>query len=60
MKESVLIVRLTEDQMKILDAKVNCAGYSKRSDYIRAILFMPMLMEDKIDKIYEKICKNDD
>ncbi len=59
MKEKkILIVRITEEQEKILEAKTNSSGFIKKSDYVRYVIFMPMNVNDMIKKIYEKIVKN--
>ena len=57
-KEKVLIVRITEEQGRILEAKANNAGFIKKSDYVRYVLFMPMNVNDMIQKIYEKVIKD--
>jgi Arc/MetJ-type ribon-helix-helix transcriptional regulator len=55
MRYRCLTVRLTKEQFQILDARVRSAGYAQRSDYVRAVLFMPLPMTEKIDKIYKKV-----
>lgn len=50
-------IRVTEDQKKILEAKARSAGYTKVAFYVRAMLFKSMSSEEKINAIYEKICK---
>ena len=57
MKEKVLIVRITEEQNKILEAKAKSFGFIKKSDYLRFIIFMPLNVHDTIKEIYEKIAK---
>jgi hypothetical protein len=57
-KEKLLIVRITEDQEKILEAKTKSAGFIKKSDYVRSVLFMPMSSQEKIDVIYNQVVKN--
>ena len=57
-KEKILIVRITEEQEKILEAKASSSGFIKKSDYVRYVLFMPMNVNDMIKKIYDKIIKN--
>lgn len=59
MKAKVLIVRITEEQEKILKAKAQSMGFTKKSDYVRYILFMGLSAEDMIKKIYEKVVEND-
>ena len=60
MRPRCVTVRLTKEQFQILDAKVRSAGFANRSDYVRAILFMPLTFQEKIDKIYEKVVLNGD
>ena len=50
-------IRVTPEQKKILEAKARSAGYTKIAFYVRAILFKSMSSEEKINAIYEKICK---
>ena len=57
-KEKVLIVRITEEQEKILQAKASSAGFIKKSDYVRYILFMPMNVNEMIQKLYDKVVKH--
>ena len=49
-KEKVLIVRITEDQEKIPEAKASSAGFIKKSDYVRYVLFMPINTSDMIQQ----------
>jgi len=51
-------IRVTPEQNKILQAKAQSAGYTKVAFYVRAILFKSMPSEEKINAIYEKICRN--
>ena len=62
-KKRFFTVRITEDQHKLLEAKANEAGFSKKSDFVRFTLFMPISTfrqiqetHEKIKEIYEKIC----
>jgi len=57
-KGKVLIVRITEEQEKILEAKASSAGFIKKSDYVRYVLFMPISVDDMIKKIYDKVVKS--
>jgi hypothetical protein len=56
-KEKVLIVRISEEQEKVLDAKASSAGFIKKSDYVRYVLFMPKNVEDKIEHIYDRMVR---
>ncbi|MFH1848858.1 MAG: hypothetical protein ABH879_01595 [archaeon] len=58
MKKLRLGTRLTPDQNQILIAKARAAGYTKTADYVRSVLFMSMTVEEKINKIYERVCKD--
>jgi len=58
-KEKVLIVRITEEQDMILEAKANSAGFIKKSDYVRYVLFMPMNVNEMIREIHEKVLSDD-
>ncbi|MCK5283906.1 MAG: hypothetical protein KAK00_11000 [Nanoarchaeota archaeon] len=57
-KEKVLIVRITEEQEKILEAKASSAGFIKKSDYVRYVLFMPINVNEMIKQIYNKVVKD--
>ena len=53
-----LALRVTLEQEKILQAKARSAGYTKLAFYIRAVLFRSIPTEEKINAIYEKICRD--
>jgi len=55
----MLMIRISPEQENILLAKARSAGFRRKSEYVRHVLFMPLLIEDKINKIYEKVCEND-
>jgi len=57
-KEKVLIVRLTDEQEKILEAKASSAGFIKKSDYVRYVLFMSNNVNDMLQTIYNKLIKD--
>ena len=57
-KEKVLIVRLTDEQEKILEAKASGAGFIKKSDYVRYVLFMSNNVNDMLQTIYNKLIKD--
>lgn len=50
--------RLSEEQKKILEARAKAEGYSKVAVYVRAKIFRPLSMEEKVNAIYEKICRD--
>ena len=56
-KKKILIVRITEDQDKILKARAHSTGFSKKSDYVRYIIFTPLNVHEMIKEIYDKIVK---
>jgi len=58
MKTKIISVKISEEQEQILMARTRSAGFFKKSDYIRFTLFMSMPIEDKINQIYEWVCKN--
>ncbi len=58
MKTKIISVKISEEQEQILMARTRSAGFLKKSNYVRFTLFMSMPIEDKINQIYEKVCKN--
>lgn len=58
MKTKALVVRLTPEQDQILVARARANGFHQRSDYVRFVLFMKMTIEEKIDKIFNKVVKD--
>jgi len=50
--------RVTKEQKNVLEAKARAEGYTKVAFYIRAVLLKTMTTEEKINAIYEKICRN--
>lgn len=59
MKSKNIIVRITEEQDEILLERTQKAGFLQRSDYIRYLLFMRKTVDEKLDKIYNWVLKND-
>ena len=57
-KEKVLLVRITNEQFRILDEKTNSAGFIKKSDYVRFILFNYKSSDELISKIYDEVMKH--
>jgi len=57
-KTKIITLRLTPNQEQILIAKARSAGFLQKSDYIRFVLFMSMTVEEKINKMYDKVCEN--
>ena len=60
MKDKVLIIRITEEQKQILEDKAKNAGFIKKSDYIRFVLFMPDNVDTMIKRIYKKVVEDAD
>ena len=58
-KKNILFVRISEEQMKVLQSKARAFGFTKISDYVRFTIFMSMPIEEKINKIYEKVVKDE-
>lgn len=57
-RERRIIIRISEEQEKWLIEKAREEGYVKKTDYARKLLFNNSKIEEKINKIYEKVCKN--
>jgi len=57
-KTKMMIIRITEEQRNILETKARAAGFTKMAEYARSVLFKPLSIEEKINKIYQKVCKN--
>ncbi len=55
-KSKAILIRVSPDQAEILRRKAQDAGYLKVSEYVRTTLFLSLSTEQKIDKIYEKVC----
>lgn len=47
---------LTEEQEKRLQDRAEALGFSKKSDYIRFMVFMELSFLEKIDQIHKKVC----
>ena len=46
----------TEEQEKKIGERANALGFSKKSDYIRFMVFMELSFIEKIDQIHKKVC----
>ena len=57
-KVEYLMVRITPEQKKILEAKARNAGFRKKSDFVRSILFLSHNTNEMIKEIYDKVVKN--
>ncbi len=57
-KNKIILIRVTEEQNVELIARTRKSGFSKKADYIRSKLFSDNSSEEKINKIYEKVCGN--
>jgi hypothetical protein len=49
---------LSEAQEKKLTERAEALGFSKKSDYIRFMVFMDLSFIEKIDQIHRKVCCN--
>jgi hypothetical protein len=58
-KTKMLMIRISQEQENILLAKAKSAGFRKKSEYVRYVLFMSLSVEEKINKIFEKVCKDE-
>lgn len=47
---------LTEEQEKRLQDRAEALGFSKKSDYIRFMVFMELSFIEKVDQIHKKVC----
>lgn len=57
-KKKILFIRITEEQEEELMVRARKAGFSKKADYVRTVLFGNKSVEEKIDLIYREVCKN--
>jgi len=58
MAKKSLKFRISEEQEKKLLAEAKSLGFLRKADYIRFKLFMSDSMNDKLNKIYEKVCQD--
>jgi len=49
---------LTKDQFEILNKKTKSAGFLRKSEYVRFIIFLEPSIEEKIDLIYKRLIEN--
>ncbi len=54
-KTKMLVIRITEEQDRVLAERTAQAGLSKKSEYARTTLFRNKTLDEKIDKILEKV-----
>ena len=59
-KDKILKVRLSQEQLNDLRYKAHICGFRGVSDYIRFQLFLSQSHVDKIEKIYQKVCENNE
>ena len=57
-KVEYLMVRVTLEQKKIIEAKARNAGFKRKSDYVRSLLFIEHNTSEMIKKIYDKVVKD--
>ena len=49
---------LTQEQENKLQERAEALGFSKKSDYIRFMVFMELSFVEKINQIHKKVCGN--
>jgi hypothetical protein len=49
---------LTPEQERRLQERADALGFSKKSDYIRFMVFMELSFVEKINQIHRKVCGN--
>ncbi len=54
-KTRFFTMRITEQQYKLLEAKAAEAGYSKKSDFVRWLLFISMSIANLIKDTNERV-----
>ena len=54
----MLLVRISSYQDKLLAQRARDAGFMKKAEYVRSVLFMLLSIEEKIEFIYKKVKKN--
>lgn len=55
----MLIVRVTENQDRILETRARANGFMKKSEYVRFTLFKKIPIEDKISDIHQRVVGNE-
>ena len=60
MKLKPYVMRFTPEQVNKLKERAEALGFSRRSDYIRFVLFMELSFAEKMDQIHRKVCIEDD
>ncbi len=58
-KDFMLRVRLTTEQMEILQEKAKKYGFAGVSEYVRFNMFLPCSFMEKLDYIYKTLCEED-
>jgi hypothetical protein len=58
METKRLEIRVTHEQDRILAKKAYDAGFCRKNDYIRSVIFIEPSFYEKIDTIYNKLIKN--
>jgi hypothetical protein len=58
-KTKMLIVRVTENQDRILETRARANGFMKKSEYVRFTLFKKIPIEDKISDIHQRVVGNE-
>ena len=50
-------LQLTEEQLEMLKERAEASGFITINEYIRFELFLKKPIMDKINKIYQKVCR---
>ena len=57
MKKRYELLLTEEQEMKIAE-RAEAMGFSKKSDYIRFMVFMELSFVDKINQIHKRVCQD--
>jgi hypothetical protein len=57
-KVEYIMFRVTTEQKKTLESKARDAGFKRKSDFMRSVLFNPNTTNEMIKEIYTKVVKN--
>ena len=50
-----LLIRLTEEQVKIIEARSINAGYTSKPAYVRSLIFMKKPLEEQLGELINEI-----
>jgi len=57
-KTEMLVIRITEEQSRILAERTTQAGLGKKSEYVRSVLFRKKIVEEKINTDDQKVVRD--